>query len=72
MDIGADGFLNLMDPDSCDTKDDLKLPDDTTLSTQIREAFEKDETGIMVGWILALDMISIKNCWNIAKFCGFG
>ena len=48
MDIGADGFLNLMDPDSCDTKDDLRLPEDATLANQIKEAFEKDETGIMV------------------------
>lgn len=50
MDIGADGFLNLMDPDSCEAKDDLKLPDDATMSNGIKEAFEKDETGIMVNY----------------------
>ena len=47
MDIDADGFASLMDPESSETKDDLKLPEGE-LGDQIRAAFEKDDCGLNV------------------------
>ncbi|CAJ0923244.1 unnamed protein product, partial [Mesorhabditis belari] len=67
MDINADGFLSLMDPESCDTKDDLKLPEDATLSTPIKEAFEKDETGIMVTVFAACGEEAVMGFKNMPK-----
>lgn len=42
-----DNFVSLMDMDTCDTKDDLKLPEGE-LGDQIKQAFEKEENGIML------------------------
>lgn len=36
-----------MDMDTCDTKDDLKLPEGE-LGDQIKQAFDKDEAGVLV------------------------
>lgn len=36
-----------MDLDTCETKDDLKLPEGD-LGDQIKQAYEKDENGILV------------------------
>ncbi|KAI6188346.1 Nuclear valosin-containing protein-like [Aphelenchoides besseyi] len=47
LSIGDDGFLSLMDLETCDTKDDLRLPEGE-VGDQIKQAFEKDETGILV------------------------
>uniref|UniRef100_F1L9I9 Eukaryotic translation initiation factor 5A n=1 Tax=Ascaris suum TaxID=6253 RepID=F1L9I9_ASCSU len=46
LSINDDGYVSLMDLDTCDTKDDLKLPE-AELGEQIKQAFEKDETGIL-------------------------
>lgn len=42
-----------MDLDTCETKDDLKLPEGE-LGETIKQAFEKDETGILVSVSLLL------------------
>lgn len=47
LSINEDGFLSLMDLDSCETKDDLRVPEGE-LGEQIKQAFEKDENGILV------------------------
>uniref|UniRef100_A0A0K0EDM8 Eukaryotic translation initiation factor 5A n=1 Tax=Strongyloides stercoralis TaxID=6248 RepID=A0A0K0EDM8_STRER len=41
-----DGFVSLMDLETCDTKDDLRLPEGD-VGDQIKAAFEKDEAGII-------------------------
>lgn len=41
--------MSLMDLDTCDTKDDLKMPEGD-LAEQIKQAFEKDESGILVSF----------------------
>lgn len=45
--MNDDGFISLMDLESCDTKDDLRIPEGE-LGDQVRSAFEKDENGILV------------------------
>lgn len=47
MSIEEDGFCSLMDPESCDLKDDLKMPEGD-LGNSIREALEKDEGSVLV------------------------
>ncbi|CAI4221985.1 unnamed protein product [Auanema sp. JU1783] len=42
-----DGFCNLMDPETCDTKDDLKMPEGE-LGNQITEAYEREEGSVLV------------------------
>jgi translation initiation factor 5A len=36
-----------MDLDTCETKDDLRLPDGE-IGDQVKQAFEKDESGILI------------------------
>lgn len=50
MSINEDGFVNLLDLETCDTKEDLRLPDGD-LGNQVKQAFEKDESGILVSFI---------------------
>ncbi|CAB3404618.1 unnamed protein product [Caenorhabditis bovis] len=45
--IEDDGFCSLMDPESCETKDDLRLPEGE-LSQQIKEALDKNEGDVLV------------------------
>ena len=40
-----------MDLDTCETKDDLKLPEGE-IGEQIKQAFEKDENGILVSYLI--------------------
>jgi translation initiation factor 5A len=43
-----DNFVSLMDLETCDTKDDLRLPDGE-LGEQIKQAFEKEQdNGILL------------------------
>ncbi|CAJ0581584.1 unnamed protein product, partial [Mesorhabditis spiculigera] len=67
MDIGGDGFLSLMDPESCESKDDLKMPEDSTLAQQIREAFEKDDGGINVTVFSACGEEAVMGFKNMPK-----
>ncbi|KAM3719949.1 Eukaryotic translation initiation factor [Dirofilaria immitis] len=46
LSINDDGYVSLMDLDTCETKDDLKLPEGD-LGDQIKQAYEKDENGIL-------------------------
>uniref|UniRef100_A0A1I7XU19 Eukaryotic translation initiation factor 5A n=1 Tax=Heterorhabditis bacteriophora TaxID=37862 RepID=A0A1I7XU19_HETBA len=47
-----DGFCSLMDPESCDLKDDLKMPEGD-LGNQIKEALEKDDGSVLVSVVAA-------------------
>ncbi|PAV90647.1 hypothetical protein WR25_12210 [Diploscapter pachys] len=47
MDITDDGFCSLMDPESSDTKDDLKAPEGE-LSQQLKELLDKGEGDVYV------------------------
>ncbi|CAD6190255.1 unnamed protein product [Caenorhabditis auriculariae] len=47
-----DGYCSLMDPETCDQKDDLKLPEGE-LATQIRDALAKDEGSVLVSVVSA-------------------
>ena len=42
-----DGYCSLMDPETCDLKDDLKMPEGD-LGNQIKEALDKDEGSVLV------------------------
>jgi hypothetical protein len=61
LSINEDGFVSMMDLESCETKDDLRLPvtfplfilsilkfQEGEVGDQIKQAFEKDENGILV------------------------
>jgi len=50
--INEDAYVSLMDLETCDTKDDLKLPEGE-LGDQIKAAFEKDETGLLLSVVAA-------------------
>jgi translation initiation factor 5A len=50
--VNEDGFVSLMDLENCDTKDDLRLPEDD-LGRQIKDAFDKDENGILLTVVAA-------------------
>uniref|UniRef100_A0A8R1DM45 EIF-5a domain-containing protein n=1 Tax=Caenorhabditis japonica TaxID=281687 RepID=A0A8R1DM45_CAEJA len=52
MSIEEDGFCSLMDPESCDLKDDLKMPEGD-LGNSIREALDKDEGSVLVQVVAA-------------------
>jgi len=41
-----------MDLETCDTKDDLRLPDGK-IGDELKTAFEKDESGILVNVVAA-------------------
>ncbi|KAI1727640.1 eukaryotic elongation factor 5A hypusine, DNA-binding OB fold domain-containing protein [Ditylenchus destructor] len=47
LSVNEDGFLSLMDLESCDTKDDLRVPEGD-IGVQIKQAYEKDENGILL------------------------
>jgi len=66
MSINEDGFVALLNLDSCEEKEDLKLPDDD-LGKQIRDAFEKDETGILCTVVTAMGEESILAFKNMPK-----
>jgi len=52
IDIDEDGYLSLMDDDG-ETRQDLKMPSDTTLAESIRKAFDQDKD-IMVNVLKAM------------------
>ncbi|KAE9550542.1 hypothetical protein FO519_006234 [Halicephalobus sp. NKZ332] len=52
LSINDDGFVSLMDLETCDTKDDLRLPDGE-LGQQIKEASEKDDVELLVTVVTA-------------------
>jgi translation initiation factor 5A len=47
LSVTEDGFVSLMDLETCETKDDLRLPEGE-IGDQIKQAYEKDESGILV------------------------
>lgn len=59
-----DGYCSLMDPESCEQKDDLKLPD-TELGQQIRDAYEKDEGSVLVQVVSAIGEEAILG-WKVS------
>jgi translation initiation factor 5A len=66
MSINEDGFVSLLNLDTCEEKEDLKLPEGE-LAQQIRDAFEKDETGILVTVVTAMGEEAILACKNMPK-----
>ncbi|KHJ42787.1 translation initiation factor eIF-5A [Trichuris suis] len=67
MAINDDGFVSILDMDTLSEKNDLKLPEGE-VGQQIRDAFEKDDSGILVTvvmsmgeeCILALNLFAIR------------
>jgi len=66
MSINEDAFVSLLNLDTCDEKADLKLPEGE-MGQQIRDAFEKDETGILVTVVTAMGEESILAFKNMPK-----
>jgi len=66
MSINDDGYVSLLDMDSCDEKNDLKLPEGE-MGAQIRDAFEKDESGILVSVTSAIGEEMILSFKNMPK-----
>lgn len=66
MALNDDGFCSLLDMDSCDEKNDLKLPEGE-LGQQIREAFEKDDSGILVSVTAAIGEEAVLSFKNMPK-----
>lgn len=66
MSINEDGFVSLLNLDTCEEKADLKLPEGE-LGGQIRDAFEKDETGILVTVVTAMGEEMILAFKNMPK-----
>ena len=52
LSVNDDGFVSLMDLETCETKDDLRLPEGD-LGQQIKDAFEKDENGLLLTVVTA-------------------
>jgi translation initiation factor 5A len=66
LSVNDDGFLSLMDLETCDTKDDLRLPDGE-LGDQIKTAVDKDDNGILVTVVAACGeeaILGMKNMPN--------
>uniref|UniRef100_A0A0B6XZN1 Eukaryotic translation initiation factor 5A n=1 Tax=Arion vulgaris TaxID=1028688 RepID=A0A0B6XZN1_9EUPU len=61
--INEDAYVSLMDLETCDTKDDLKLPEGE-LGDTIKAAFEKDEAGIIVVVVSAIGEEAILS-WKV-------
>ncbi|KAK0424502.1 hypothetical protein QR680_008698 [Steinernema hermaphroditum] len=61
-----DGFISLMDLETCDTKDDLRLPEGD-LGNQIKDAFEKEENGILVQVVSACGEEAIMSHKNMTS-----
>lgn len=66
MAIGDDGFVSLLDLETCEEKNDLKLPEGE-LGQQIRDALEKDESGILCTVVAAMGEESILAFKNMPK-----
>jgi len=63
MAIQDDGFVSLLDLDTCEERNDVKMPEGE-MEKQIRDAFEKDETGILCSVVAAMGeemILSFKN-----------
>jgi translation initiation factor 5A len=63
MAIQDDGFCSLLDLESCDEREDVKVPEGE-LGDNIRAAFEKDESGILVTVVGAMGdemILAFKN-----------
>jgi len=61
-----DGFCSLLDMDTCEEKNDLKIPEGE-LGSQIRDAFKKDETGILCTVVNAMGEEMILAFKNMPK-----
>jgi translation initiation factor 5A len=66
MSINDDGFVSLLDMDSCDEKNDLKMPEGE-IGVGIRDSFEKDESGILVTVVTAMGEEMILAFKNMPK-----
>jgi translation initiation factor 5A len=66
MSINDDGFVSLLDMDTLNEKNDLKLPE-SELAAGIRDAFEKDESGILCTVVTAMGEEMILAFKNMPK-----
>ncbi|KAL1284361.1 Eukaryotic translation initiation factor 5A-2 [Trichinella pseudospiralis] len=66
MAINDDGYVALLDMDSFEEKSDLKLPDGE-LGQQIKDVFEKDESGILITVVSAMGEEAIMAYKNMPK-----
>jgi len=66
MAINADGFVSLLDMDTMAERSDLKVPEGE-LGDQIRKEFEKDENGILVTVVKAMNEEQILAMKNMPK-----
>uniref|UniRef100_A0A915KJV1 Eukaryotic translation initiation factor 5A n=1 Tax=Romanomermis culicivorax TaxID=13658 RepID=A0A915KJV1_ROMCU len=66
MAINDDGYVSLLDMETCDEKNDLKLPEGE-MGAQIRDAFEKDESGILISATTAMGEEAILGFKNMPK-----
>jgi len=66
MSINQDGFASLLDMDTCEERSDVKMPEGE-IGDQIRASFEKDDTGILVSVVAAMDEEAILSFKNMPK-----
>uniref|UniRef100_A0A915E9M1 Eukaryotic translation initiation factor 5A n=1 Tax=Ditylenchus dipsaci TaxID=166011 RepID=A0A915E9M1_9BILA len=66
LSINDDEFLSLMDLETCETKDDWRVPYDE-LGTPIKQAFEMDENALLISVVAACGeemVMGLKNMPN--------
>jgi translation initiation factor 5A len=66
MTITEDGYCSLLDLETCDEREDVKVPEGD-LGQSIRDALEKDETGVLVTVVKAMDEECILAYKNMPK-----
>jgi len=66
MSINDDGFVSLLDMDTLNEKNDLKLPEGE-MGTGIKDAYEKDESGILCTVVTAMGEEMILAFKNMPK-----
>jgi translation initiation factor 5A len=66
MEVGDDGFVSLLDLDTLEERNDMKLPEGE-LGQQVKDAFEKDETGILCTVVKAMGEEAILAFKNMPK-----
>lgn len=66
MAIDPDGYTSLMDLTTCEERNDLKIPDGE-LGKAITDAFEKDESGVLVSVVAAMGEEMILGHKNMPK-----
>lgn len=66
MAIDDEGFAALMDLETCEEKNDLKLPE-TEIGDAVRKAFKDDESGVLVTVVTAMGEEQVLGHKNMPK-----